>query len=91
LIGNIFEGDVVVTHHLPSERLISPKFRANDLNRFYVCPMDFTLERKNPKAWVFGHTHDSAKMKIGKTSMICNPYGYYDQEVNPKFNPSLTI
>ena len=73
---NVKAGDIVITHHMPSEKSVSPEYKASDLNRFFVCDMeDLILERK-PSVWIHGHTHDSCDYKIGDTRVICNPFGY---------------
>lgn len=74
--NNIREGDVVLTHHVPSNQLISPKWLGSELNRYFVCDMEDVIEDNKPGLWVYGHTHDSNSMKIGQTEVVCNPMGY---------------
>lgn len=84
-------GDVVVTHHLPSQLCVSPQYRSNALNPFFVSDMTpFILERQ-PQLWLHGHTHDSRDVTIGKTRLLCNPFGYARSNVNPGFNERLII
>jgi predicted phosphodiesterase len=85
------EGDVVVTHYLPSEACVSPRFRGSALNPFFVCDVtDLILERK-PALWLFGHTHDSVDVRVGATRLVCNPFGYARRDQNPRFDEGLTI
>lgn len=91
LKNNVGEGDIVITHHLPSHSLVSPGYAGSNLNRFYVCPMDDLVLERKPRIWCCGHTHGSIGAMIGSTRVIANPYGYYDHESNPKFNPSFHV
>jgi predicted phosphodiesterase len=84
-------GDVVVTHHLPSQLCVSPQYRGNALNPFFMCDLTpFILERQ-PRLWLHGHTHDSRDVAIGGTRLLCNPFGYAGSNVNPGFNERLII
>lgn len=89
-------GDVVVTHHLPSDRSIPEVFKTSKLNCFYVCHMDATMQSRRPGTWLHGHTHASCDYQQGNTRIVCNPFGYYRPEDyidhrNRKFNPKLVI
>jgi hypothetical protein len=79
------EGDVVVTHHLPSRRSVAPRYEGDPLNVFFVCDEERLIEERRPALWVHGHTHESFRYPIGTTTVICNPLGYRDQE-NPAFD-----
>lgn len=85
------ENDIVVTHHLPSEKCVAPEYEGDRTNCFYFSPMDTLIQERNPRLWCFGHTHNSIHKQIGKTTMLCNPYGYKDYEENHKFNPSMMV
>jgi Icc-related predicted phosphoesterase len=85
------EGDIVVTHHLPSLKSVHPKYADSELNKFFVSPMDRLIERSKPTLWLHGHTHESCDYLIGKTRVVCNPYGYDLVDTNPNFLPNLTI
>lgn len=76
LNDNLQEGDIVITHHLPSEICIDPFFKGSVLNRFFVCDYsDLILDRK-PSLWMYGHTHFEQDLKLGDTRLLCNPRGY---------------
>jgi Calcineurin-like phosphoesterase len=72
---------VVVTHHLPSRRLVSPRFLSRDgsdgANGGFVGACDDLLMSKDaPSIWIHGHTHDSIDRMLERTRIICNPAGY---------------
>jgi predicted phosphodiesterase len=78
LNSEIREGDITVTHHLPDENAIAPRYRVHPFvkyNRyfFHQMPME-TLSR--PKYWLFGHTHEPCDYNIGNCRLVCNPFGY---------------
>ncbi len=68
--------DVVVTHHLPSQRSVAPQYVGSPLNPFFVCACDEVIERGQPALWVHGHTHLHADHRIGRTRVLANPFGY---------------
>lgn len=83
---------VIVTHFLPATECISPRFRGeNLLNKYFANNLGQYISTLENTTWMFGHTHDSVDFYIGDTRMLCNPYGYQNHEVNPFFNPKLTI
>jgi hypothetical protein len=75
------EKTVVVTHHLPSRRLVSPRFKEKDgsdgANGGFVGDCEFILAYDHaPDLWLHGHTHDFIDMKLWNTRVVCNPTGY---------------
>lgn len=77
------EGDVVITHHMPSKKCTSERFRGSSINCYFVCPMDYLIVQRKPKIWIHGHTHDSKDFYMGAgTRVVCNPYGYVGTEMN---------
>ena len=89
---NLREGDIVVTHFLPSPRSVPPSFadppRIN--TGFFVTDVHSLIEERKPALWFHGHTHDSCDYTIGPTRIICNPMGY-PHAPNPSFSERLTI
>lgn len=86
---------VVVTHHLPSRRCISPEHELrSSLNCAYASDLDHLFlddDYVHPVAWIHGHTHSSVNFLHGDTMVVCNPFGYYGSEVNPNFKQDLRI
>ena len=89
--GNVDQNDVVITHHLPSNMSVASRFSASDLNRFFVCDMEKFIRRRGPKLWIHGHTHDEFDYEIPHdlttdvTRVVCNPRGYWPDDLNPGF------
>jgi Icc-related predicted phosphoesterase len=84
-------GDVVVTHHLPSQRCVPMRFASSPLNRFFVCPQDELVLQRRPALWVHGHSHASVDVELGSTRVVCNPFGYLGFELNENFDLRLTM
>jgi predicted phosphodiesterase len=85
--GNCHEGDIVVTHHLPSKRSVDPLYKTSELNRFFVCEMDDFIKKRKPALWLHGHTHKACDYRLGKTRVVCNPRGYPRE--NASYKPKL--
>jgi len=68
--------DVVITHHMPSQRSVHRKYQGDTCNRFFLCAIDDVILNLQPKLWVHGHTHLSCDYQLGDTRVVCNPRGY---------------
>lgn len=88
-----FDGDtVVVTHHLPSNKSVVPRWQNDPGSAAFASNLDHLLGKS--KLWIHGHTHDSLDYEVNGTRVICNPRGYqrYDKAVeNASFNPDLVV
>ena len=83
-------GDIVVTHHIPTNRSVGNEWKTNLLNRFFVCDVERELFSKQPRLVVHGHTHESFHYHLGDTEVICNPLGYPHQ-INRFFDSRLIV
>lgn len=83
--------DVVVTHMLPHKKSVAVAWRGSGTNLMFVHPMGKLIERVSPKLWIHGHTHESCDYVHAGTRVVCNPYGYWGCDTNPRFDPRLTI
>jgi Icc-related predicted phosphoesterase len=89
---NTTSDSIVVTHHLPSQRSIVPKYQGSPLNCFFACPeAEEILLTRAPRLWVHGHTHDSLDYGLGRTRVLCNPFGYACAEMNPSFQTAKLV
>ncbi len=91
LEANVQFGDVVVTHHLPSNLCVHRKYRGDPLNAFFVCDVEHVMRAKMPEVWIHGHTHESVDCVVEQTRIVCNPYGYAGHETNGRFDPTKTV
>jgi Calcineurin-like phosphoesterase len=87
-----FDGTtIVVTHHAPSPRSIAPRFQNDPLNPAFVSDLEAFIERYAPSLWIHGHVHDSFDYWVGRTRIVCNPRGYFPDQLNPAFDPLLIV
>lgn len=87
-----FDGrTVVVTHMAPSSRSVPPDIRGDHVATGDASNLEGFIEEMQPDAWLHGHTHMSSDYRIGRTRVVCNPYGYWGHEMNPDFRPDLAI
>ncbi len=70
------QGDVVISHHLPSYQSVAPKYHGDPTNHFYVHDMETHIETLKPALWVHGHSHHAFDYVLGDTRIVCNPGGY---------------
>lgn len=65
---------VVVTHHLPSERSVTDRYKMSPLTACFASNLDDMFGKMN--LWIHGHTHDSFDYVANGTRVVCNPRGY---------------
>lgn len=83
-------GDIVVTHHAPSNGSLDPLWAGNRFNRWFITPeMEPLILKRKPALWIHGHVHTPFDYRLGETRVICNPRGYPGEGV--KFNPKLIV
>ncbi len=81
---------VVVTHHAPQWLSVHPQYRSDLLTAAFVSDLSDLIMEFQPDLWVHGHVHSSFDYAVGCSRVLCNPYGYSDDE-NPNFNPALVV
>jgi len=75
---------VVITHHVPSYKLIDPIFTSNRHKPYNQCYFtDCEKYFKEPiKAWIYGHTHKESNTEINGIKFLCNPKGYPNENLD---------
>jgi len=105
VINQDFEGPtVVITHHLPSQRSIAPRYAGSLSNAGFVSELESLMGAERVQLWIHGHTHSSFDYIVAGTRVVCNPRGYArglgsnpEQArptlsfENPEFQPALLI
>jgi predicted phosphodiesterase len=79
----------VLTHHMPSFRLISPQYADYGFNHAYASSCDHLFD-KRIAAWIYGHSHVSGSATLRNTQCVVNARGYPNQIV-PGFMPNAWI
>lgn len=89
--------NVVITHHLPSVMSTDAQYRGHKLNSAYYSNLEEWIMDRDIALWIHGHTHGSNNYYIEeegfdkRTKVVCNPQGYYPQDLNQRFDPGLVI
>jgi hypothetical protein len=68
--------DIVVTHHLPSERSTPAAYRDSSAQPWFVASGVEAFFDRGPRAWIHGHTHERCKYVLNESPVVCNPVGY---------------
>jgi Icc-related predicted phosphoesterase len=93
----VYRMNALVTHHLPSEVCVHPRYKGNPLNAFFVHDLTDLIATRKPALCIHGHTHESVDTMImhhnglGATRVICNTFGYVGHVTNPSFDPKFTV
>lgn len=80
-------GDIVMSHHLPSDQSSPPMWRREVTQPFFVAAgMEDMIKKYQPSVWIHGHTHSACDYRLGDpvtpgTRVICNPVGYPSEGV----------
>lgn len=78
---------VVLTHHMPHPDCTPPVY-ANSLGNYLFASgsdaFDDLLHSEGaPDLWFCGHTHHAFDVQIGRSRILCNPFGYrWEQRLN---------
>ena len=91
LSATLRSDDVLVTHHLPAEASVHPRFANSTLNRFFLGDISDILQERQPQLVVHGHTHETCDYKLGRTRVVCNPFGYPGEDHVRSFDPNLLL
>jgi Icc-related predicted phosphoesterase len=77
---------IVVSHHLPHYNSVPHIYRSCD-SRFFVSDESKLIAEKQPRYFLHGHTHTACDYWLGKTHVICNPYGYPSERGSTPYLP----
>ena len=67
---------IVVSHHLPSQILVSDRFKGSRLNDAFSSEQGQWIADSKIKYWIYGHSHTNISGKIGATRFLSNQLGY---------------
>ena len=82
---------VVATHYVPSFTLRDVRYDAGVQDEIFMSSQEeLMLANYAPALWMFGHTHQAHRTRIGNTELRCNPCGY-PREIPGGYNDLLTF
>lgn len=67
---------IVVSHHLPSQILVSDRFKGSILNDAFSSEQGNWIAESKIKYWIYGHSHVNIPGQIGQTTFLSNQLGY---------------
>jgi predicted phosphodiesterase len=76
LFKNLKDGDIVVSHMLPTFNCVHERWKSSLTNCFFNARCDDILENITPSYWLFGHTHHRMNIKENGCVCLSNPVGY---------------
>jgi len=82
-----YKHTVVITHHLPTYKLIADKYVNHPMNSLFASDLDYLVEKAN--IWCCGHSHMAKHVTVGKCRCYLNPVGYSLE--NTGFNSDMSI
>jgi predicted phosphodiesterase len=82
---------VVVTHHLPHKKSVSPRYQQELITSAFASHCDDLIGRCGH--WIHGHTHTSFDYTLDETRIICNPRGFSNSDSKSQhgFKDSILI
>lgn len=86
------EHTVVATHHVPTLMNYPPEYKGSLLNSAFAVELHDFIETSNVDYWIYGHHHRNIpEFQIGKTKLITNQLGYFQNNEHHLFDSGKTI
>ena len=88
------EPTVVITHHLPSYKMIADKYAGSRINCAFASN---TLEElasvgvQTPTTWICGHSHTPADTIVEGVRCVMNPIGYPGELAKPNWSATIDV
>lgn len=82
---------IVVTHHVPSFKLLAPEFKESKINGAFTVELSDYIEASSIDYWIYGHSHRNINALIGNTKCISNQLGYVSHNEHLTFIPNKII
>ena len=70
---------VVVTHHLPTLKVVAAQHLGSDLNSAFATELGNYIVNSPIDVWIYGHSHTNIDTVIGDTKVVSNQMGYIFQ------------
>ena len=84
---------VVVTHHLPTLKVVADRHLGSDLNPGFSTELGNFIADSRIDVWIYGHSHTNIDTVISNTRIVSNQLGYtfQDEHLRNGFDPAKTI
>ena len=87
---------IIITHHLPSHKLIDEEFldpKVSMYNQWFAGSLDDIMisHQDNIIGWFYGHTHRPSDTVINNINTYCNPVGYKGENRSINYNKYIIL
>lgn len=82
---------IVVSHHVPSFKMIGPKFKYSKANGAFTAELEDFIRASDIEFWIYGHSHYNIDVQIGNTLCLSNQLGYVFHEEHNTFRKDAMI
>ena len=80
---------VVVTHHLPTLKVVAPHHKGSVLNSAFATELGELIADSRIDVWIYGHSHTNIDTEINGTKIVSNQMGYtfHNEHITNGFEP----
>lgn len=82
---------VVVTHHVPTFAAVADYRKDSPVGTGFTTELGDWIADSPVKAWIYGHSHDSVEVTVGKTRVLSNQLGYLKMKEGRDFAAAKTL
>lgn len=82
---------IVVSHHVPSFRMLCPKFKDSKANGAFIVELEDYIKESGIDFWIYGHSHYNVNVRIGDTLCVSNQLGYVFNNEHLSFRNDVFI
>lgn len=82
---------IVVTHHVPSFKMLCPAHKDSPINGAFTVELGDYIAGSGIDYWIYGHSHYNVAVQIGATQCVSNQLGYVFHNEHTTFDPSKVI
>lgn len=82
---------IVVSHHVPSFRMLCPKFKDSKANGAFIVELEDYIKESGIDFWIYGHSHYNVNVRIKGHSMCINQLGYVFNNEHLSFRNDVFI
>lgn len=82
---------IVVSHHVPSFKMLCPKFKDSKTNGAFTVELEDFIKTSGIDYWIYGHSHYNVDVLIGNTLCLSNQLGYVFNNENNTFRKDAVV
>lgn len=82
---------IVVSHHVPSFKMLCPKFKGSKANGAFTVELEDFIKTSGIDYWIYGHSHYNVDVLIGNTLCLSNQLGYVFHNEHTLFRKDAII